>query len=942
MTRMRRLLLASAALLAGCHDDLVAPRGAPEPALMLAAIRCTADPGARRVQCDRPVGTITRTPQGARDSARQLVARAAAARPATTGDRTKAVIIGGDDDYIALTPSNAQYVPANGTFYVEFTLENRLGQPLSTIDGVSGADSTFAKVFLVSGSGVALAANPEGLGTFTASGQPFWIYRQVLLPAEVSAPQAWLFAVGGTPTIFEFVALVSARLPNESASGFFRGERRFEEIAAGGSSMCGVRPGFALYCWGDNANGQLGLGTVDRVGPVTVTRVGGPASYTQLVAGDRHACGLRPDNVAECWGSGLEGQLGAGSTYYAVAPGAVTVSGGGTYQRLAAGGATTCGIRLTGQLECWGDNRSAKTGQPGPDQVVAPAAVPGMTSVQSVAVGQRHACAVTTTGDLYCWGMNDEGQVGIGTMGPAVTVPTLVGSGYVSVAAGEAHSCALATDQTVSCWGRTADGQTGTALVPIVTPFRAPVAVSTGAFYTRIAAGGHVSCAVRASTNEVECWGRGVRGAVGHGVKGDARVPTPVMPGVAVSDVQVGGSHACARLPSQAIRCWGDNNAWQLGTTGVTGASLVPVTSTLAGGPLATGRDFTCVGLGSGDVACSGANGGGVISAASAVERSLPRGVASAMRFTQVAMGERFGCGVTEDRRLACWGANDEGQLGVGAGDVVGVPQVVPHPVAGFSWVRVTAGRAFACAVDNVQDLYCWGDNHRGQLGQDGFSAFTVGPQFVDAAVTAMSAGEEHLCYISTSRSVEIVCAGRGTEGQLGEGQTIDESAPVSVPLALGYTPLEIAAGGRFTCALVLNGNTGQNEVLCWGSNEQLQGGDFVAGILRSPSPIFATGNFAKLAAGRAHACATNNGFQLMCWGNNGAFQLLTTGVGQDIPRLRVGAASGAPTSMGSTSDLTCHRYSSAFWCWGGQQRYGEHGTGSFTPLRILAQPTLP
>ena len=83
-------------------------------------------------------------------------------------------------------------------------------------------------------------------------------------------------------------------------------------ISTGVWHTCGVTPGGAAYCWGDNFFGQLGDGTsVARATPVPVA---GGLRFAAVSAGSFHTCGVTASGAAYCWGDNQNGQLGDGTT----------------------------------------------------------------------------------------------------------------------------------------------------------------------------------------------------------------------------------------------------------------------------------------------------------------------------------------------------------------------------------------------------------------------------------------------------------------------------------------------------------------------------------------------------------------------------------------------------------------------------------------------------
>ena len=103
---------------------------------------------------------------------------------------------------------------------------------------------------------------------------------------------------------------------------------------------------------------------------------------------------------------------------------------------------------------------------------------------------------------------------------------------------------------------------------------------------------------------------------------------------------------------------------------------------------------------------------------------------------------------------------------------------------------KVAVGSAHACAVDGSGALYCWGSNASGQLGVGGipYSDIPVRVTGMGSGIASLSAGSGHTCALTTSATVK--CWGSNTNGQLGNGSTIDSATAV-------------AAGINHSCALV-------------------------------------------------------------------------------------------------------------------------------------------
>ncbi len=245
-------------------------------------------------------------------------------------------------------------------------------------------------------------------------------------------------------------------------------------ITAGTSHSCAIRSGSA-YCWGSNATGQLGNNsTISSPTPVAVYTGGvlSGVTLTQISAGTGFTCALASSGAAYCWGGNANGQLGNNSTAQSNVPIAVTTSGalsGKALTQVDAGQNAACALTKTGAAYCWGANGSGQLGTGNSTQSLVPVAVTtagvltGVTLTQ-ITVGPVYACALGSTGAAYCWGANGDGQLGDGTSGVTYNpLPVAVTTSVTltQIAAGSGVACALASTGAAYCWGYNGNGQLG-------------------------------------------------------------------------------------------------------------------------------------------------------------------------------------------------------------------------------------------------------------------------------------------------------------------------------------------------------------------------------------------------------------------------------------------------------------------------------------------------
>ncbi len=391
-------------------------------------------------------------------------------------------------------------------------------------------------------------------------------------------------------------------------------------------------------------------------------------------------------------------------------------------------------------------------------QVQADSAAPNtLTDVQAIVAGGSHTCALTAAGGVKCWGSNEYGRLGDGFTADRAFPVDVAGltNGVQAIAAGGSHTCALTAAGGVKCWGRNSTGQLGDGTT---SDRHAPVDVS--------------------------------------GLTGGVRA------------IAAGGSHTCALTTSGEVKCWGYNGAGQLGAgdllTRPQPVSVVGLEDAIA---VAAGNLHTCALTGNGAVKCWGRNGGGQLGDGSTIDRRTPvdvYGLSSGM--STLSAGTAHSCAVTalhgESGRLQCWGENRSGAIGDGTtGD-----RLLPVDVAGLDAgaVAVAAGDSFTCARvasnDENAGVKCWGENWKGQLGDDStIDRLTpVDVAGLNTDIAGIATGANHTCALtSLDAGGGVQCWGDNWKGQLGDGSTSDSTRPVTVIVLRELLHLPIVASDQ-------------------------------------------------------------------------------------------------------------------------------------------------
>jgi alpha-tubulin suppressor-like RCC1 family protein len=322
------------------------------------------------------------------------------------------------------------------------------------------------------------------------------------------------------------------------------------------------------------------------------------------------------------------------------------------------GGALTLLVALTGCNTLFGWGALG----PGAPVVTAPADIGSSRPWVAVDAGNHGSCAITSSNRLFCDWAGTSQELRLPGVDPAT---------WASASITRDHLCATTTTGALWCLGDNSSGQLGIGSTPSFTT--SLVRVGTADDWRSVSVGVDSTCGIRGA-GDLWCWGRGI----GDGTTAVRATPTRVGVGSTWAAASVGASHACAIRTSGQLWCWGSGG---LVGDGTAGASLAP------------------------------------------------KRIGTASDWTEVAVGAVHACGLRGTGGLWCWGANGDGQLGDGYRE----PRLAPHQVGTRGdWTTVSVGgasfvggsgggdersSAHTCGIRAAGELFCWGANAWGELG---------------------------------------------------------------------------------------------------------------------------------------------------------------------------------------------------------------------------------
>jgi alpha-tubulin suppressor-like RCC1 family protein len=311
--------------------------------------------------------------------------------------------------------------------------------------------------------------------------------------------------------------------------------------AAGQSHSLVVTSTGAVYAFGFNGRGQLGNGTKTNSDAPVQTSMPAGVTASAVAAGWDQSLALTSTGAVYAWGYNVFGQLGIGTTKNknSLVPVLVHLPSGETVTAIAAGQYHCLALTSTGAVYAWGFNGFGQLGNGTTTNSSLPQLVPLPAGVKVTAVGagDNHSLVVTSTGAVYAFGKNNFGQLGNGTTTnstvpllvqlPTGVAATAVVAGGVSPTAkvpGADYSLALTSTGAVYAWGGGGNGQLGTggttnSGVPVLTQ------LPTGVVATAIGAGPNFGHALT-STGDIYFWGAQANGKDQHLVPAPTALPS--------------------------------------------------------------------------------------------------------------------------------------------------------------------------------------------------------------------------------------------------------------------------------------------------------------------------------------------------------------------------------------------------------------------------------
>jgi alpha-tubulin suppressor-like RCC1 family protein len=371
---------------------------------------------------------------------------------------------------------------------------------------------------------------------------------------------------------------------------------------------------------------------------------------------------------------------------------------------------------------------------------------------------------------------------------------------------------------------------------------------------------------------------------------------------------------------TEIVSGWGSNASGELGD-GTTTQRTIPTLAFQGGVVIAAGDSFSMMVGNDGFLYAWGKNGNGQLGDGSTTNRNSPERTAYQLDdYRFVACGNAHTLAIQSDGSMWAFGANAQGQLGIGNTTQQTSPQVVGS--SSDAWLTAAGGNQFSLGIKTDGTLWSWGYNTSGQLGFGN----TTSPQ-----KTPKQIGTSHWLKVAAGTSHALAIRDDGTlwawglndKGQLGNGNTTNQSSPVQITSTSGPW-IEITAGDHFSAAIKADGS-----LWAWGDNSSGQLGIGSTTNQSAPKQVGTFRGWQSVNAGLSFLVAVKADGMLYTWGNNSNGQLAN---GSTTSTTAAGNArfAGAKRTILAAGGSTAGNVRSTGWIetWG-DNSVGELGQGT-------------
>ncbi|KAM9011688.1 putative E3 ubiquitin-protein ligase HERC4 isoform 1-T3 [Ara ararauna] len=225
-----------------------------------------------------------------------------------------------------------------------------------------------------------------------------------------------------------------------------------------------------VYAWGLATDGQLGLpGTEECIRVPRNIKSLSEIQIVQVACGYYHSLALSKGSEVFSWGQNKYGQLGLGYEYKKQnSPQVIKSLLGIPFAQIAAGGAHSFVLTLSGAIFGWGRNKFGQLGLNDDNDRYVPTLLKSLRTqkVVHICCGEDHTAALTKEGGVFTFGAGGYGQLGHNSTSHEINprkVFELMGSVVTQITCGRQHTTAFVPSSgRIYSFGLGGNGQLGT------------------------------------------------------------------------------------------------------------------------------------------------------------------------------------------------------------------------------------------------------------------------------------------------------------------------------------------------------------------------------------------------------------------------------------------------------------------------------------------------
>ena len=439
--------------------------------------------------------------------------------------------------------------------------------------------------------------------------------------------------------------------------------------------------------------------------------------FAKVAAGYDYSLGIDKDGNLWEWG---RIQIGYNANDITLKSTPEQIKAGTKFQAISTGGGISNEYSLAideeGNLWAWGDNQWSQLGDGTTEDKTTPVQIKAGTKFQAISTGRSalgsHSLGIDEAGNLWAWGDNGSGQLGDGTTEDKTTpVQIKAGTTFKAISTGDRHSLAIDEAGNLWSWGNNQNGKLGDGTTENKTT---PIQIKEGTKFKAISAGSNYSLAIDEAGN-LWAWGDNSYGQIGNGsAEGIITTPVQIKNETTFQEIAVGNDHSLALDTEGNLWVCGSNSYAQIGNVNA-GAVLNKTEHKFEKISIRRSARHSLAIDGEGNLWAWGDNGLGQLGDGTTEDKRIPVQIKAGTKFKEVSAGDSHSLAIDEAGNLWAWGDNSVGQVGNGSTE-----RTIATPVqiaAGTTFQAISAGDSHSLAIDEAGNLWAWGDNGSGQLG---------------------------------------------------------------------------------------------------------------------------------------------------------------------------------------------------------------------------------